>query len=88
MIEQSKILSEISDKMFPLPRCTIRDNDEIKNLEIVKDKMWPIKKIKNSLVKTGEALYQLREDYHAPGSKEWRRRNVKTKIHLDAADFS
>ena len=85
--ETNKNLSEIADVIFPHPQFQIREQDRIKNLAIVKDRMWPIKKIKGSLVKTGEALYQLNRDYHSRDYKGFNRRNATTKIQLEGLDL-
>jgi hypothetical protein len=57
--ETNQNLADIADSIFPHQKFQIREKDRIKNLAMVKDRMWPIKKIKGSLVKTGDALYQL-----------------------------
>lgn len=78
--ETNKNLADIADSIFPHPKFQIREKDRIKNLAIVKDRMWPIKKMKGSLVKTGEALYQLNRDYLSGPRKNFARRSAITKI--------
>jgi hypothetical protein len=84
--ETNKNLVDIADLNFPHPKFQIREKDRIKNLAIVKDRMWPIKKMKGSLVKTGEALFQLDRDYLSSPHKEFARRNATTKIPLEGLD--
>jgi hypothetical protein len=78
--ETNKNLADIADSIFPHPKFQIREKDRIKNLAIVKDRMWPIKKMKGSLVKTGEALYQLNREYFSGPRKDFARRSAITKI--------